>query len=235
MNELIVIDQDGRITARELYEFLEMNPANFSHWSKRNIVENDFASEGIDWVRLVIQNETPTGGQIERDDYRLTIDFAKKLCMVSKSPKGEQARNYFIEVERRYKTQVMQLPQNYADALRELATTWEQKEIALKQLEAAKPKVEFYDAVANSKTAIPMAHAAKVLEVKGIGRNKLFGILRDKKILDRGNVPYQEFIDRGYFRTIEQKYTTPAGETKIDIRTLVYQRGLDFIRKIISA
>lgn len=36
-------------------------------------------------------------------DYRLTIDFAKKLCMVSKSERGEQARNYFIEVEKRYK------------------------------------------------------------------------------------------------------------------------------------
>jgi hypothetical protein len=47
----------------------------------------------------------------------------------------------------------------------------------------------------------------------------------------RNNRPYQEFIDRGYFRVIEQKWTTPEGETKISIKTLVYQKGLDFIRR----
>jgi len=51
----------------------------------------------------------------------------------------------------------------------------------------------------------------------------------------RNNRPYQEFIDRGYFRVIEQKWTTPEGETKISIKTLVYQKGLDFIRRQLQA
>lgn len=95
-----------------------------------------------------------------------------------------------------------------------------------------KPKVEFFDAVANSKTALPMDRVAKVLDM-GIGRNKLFEILRDKKILDRSNIPYQTYVDRGYFRVVEQKYTKPTGETVVTTKTLVYQRGVDYIRKIV--
>jgi prophage antirepressor-like protein len=96
-----------------------------------------------------------------------------------------------------------------------------------------KPKVEFFDAVADSKTAKPMDQVAKILEI-GMGRNKLFKILREKKVLDRNNIPYQEFVDRGYFRVVEQKFTKPTGETQINIKTLVYQRGIDYIRKLVA-
>ena len=77
------------------------------------------------------------------------------------------------------------------------------------QLLEQKPK-EFFDTVAN-KTALPMDKVAKSLDM-GIGRNKLFEILRDKKILDRSNIPYQTYVDRGYFRVVEQKYTKPTGK-----------------------
>ncbi len=103
-----------------------------------------------------------------------------------------------------------------------------------KLISEMKPKAEFFDTVASSKTAIPMDQVAKVIGKKGIGRNKLFAILRDKRILDRGNIPYQEYVDRGYFRVVEQKYTTPNGETHINIKTLVYQKGVDYIRRLIT-
>lgn len=96
-----------------------------------------------------------------------------------------------------------------------------------------KPKAEFFDAVASSKTAIPMDQVAKVLDM-GIGRTKLFALLREKKVFDRNNIPYQEFVDRGYFRVVEQKYTKPNGDTNINIKTLVYQRGVDYIRKLVA-
>lgn len=129
---------------------------------------------------------------------------------------------------------VFQVPKTLPDALRLAATAIEEKEAAVKQLEAAKPKVEFYDAVAGSKDAIEIGEAAKVLNVPGVGRNKLFSILRIHKILMQGNQPYQEYVDRGYFRVIEQKYTKPNGDTCINIKTLVYQKGLDYIRKILT-
>lgn len=96
-----------------------------------------------------------------------------------------------------------------------------------------KPKAEFFDAVADSKTAVAIGDVANVLGIKGIGRNKLFEILRDKKVLKDDNQPYRQFIDKGYFRVIEQKFQK-NGETVINFKTLVYQRGIDYIRKLVA-
>jgi prophage antirepressor-like protein len=92
-----------------------------------------------------------------------------------------------------------------------------------KQIAELKPKAEFFDAVTDSKDAIPMADVAKVLDM-GIGRNKLFEFLRDKKILMADNRPYQKFIDAGYFRVVEQKFDKGFGEVGINIKTLVFQK-----------
>lgn len=96
------------------------------------------------------------------------------------------------------------------------------------------PKVAFHDAVTGSKDTIDIGEAAKVLAVKGYGRNNLFERLRNEGILMQNNQPYQKYIDAGYFRTIESSFTAPDGTTHVNIKTVVYQRGLDFIRKVIT-
>ena len=93
------IDENGMTTARKLYEFLELNPGNFARWCKSNITENQFAEENVDYWRLFIEEETPTGGKIQREDFKLTAHFAKKLSMTQKNQKGEAARDYFTKVE----------------------------------------------------------------------------------------------------------------------------------------
>lgn len=97
-------------------------------------------------------------------------------------------------------------------------------------IEEQRPKVEFFDAVADSKTAISMNEVAKVINIKGYGRNKLFEFLRNEKVLDGFNVPYQKYVDCGWFRVIEQKYMR-NGEPQVSTKTLVYQKGVDAIRK----
>ena len=101
------------------------------------------------------------------------------------------------------------------------------------QLLEMKPKAEFFDAVADSKTAISMNEVAKVLNIKGYGRNKIFEYLRDNNVLDRWNVPYQKYVDNGWFRVIEQHYQK-NGEPIVTTKTLVYQKGVDGIRKMIE-
>ena len=96
------------------------------------------------------------------------------------------------------------------------------------------PKVAFHDAVTGSKDTIDIGEAAKVLAVKGFGRNNLFERLRNEGILMQNNQPYQKYIDAGYFRTIESSFTAPDGTTHVNIKTVVYQKGLDFIRKVIT-
>lgn len=105
------VDEEGMTTARKLYDFLELRKSDFARWAKTNITENEFATENEDWTRLFIDAETPTGGKIQREDYRLTAHFAKKLSVKGNSEKAEQAREYFTTVEERVKQKAIDLSQ----------------------------------------------------------------------------------------------------------------------------
>lgn len=103
----LCVDEDGMTTARKLYSFLELKPSNFARWCKSNITENEFATENEDFVRLFIEEETPTGGKIQREDYRLTAHFAKKLSVKGNSARAEEAREYFTRLEEKAKQMVI--------------------------------------------------------------------------------------------------------------------------------
>ena len=72
-----------------------------------------------------------------------------------------------------------------------------------------------------------------MLAIPGYGRNNLFEFLRNKKVLDRYNIPYQRYVDAGWFRVIEQKFMK-NGEVCINTKTLVYQKGVDGIRRLVE-
>lgn len=91
------IDEEGRTTAKKLYAFLEMDKSHYSRWVKSNIIENQFAEEGVDYFYSPCVASKGRGNFAE--DYKLTASFAKKLSMTQKNEKGELARNYFVGVE----------------------------------------------------------------------------------------------------------------------------------------
>lgn len=95
------------------------------------------------------------------------------------------------------------------------------------------PKAEFHDAVTKSDDLLTMKEVADILAIKGYGRNKVFALLRFKKIFNDNNQPYRKYIDQGYFVPKENRSTTRYGTVKINVTTYVTQKGLDFIRKLI--
>lgn len=102
------IDENGMTSASKLYEFLELNPSNFTKWCKRNIENNNFASENVDYVRLVLEYESAVKGKT-RIDYKLSSDFAKKLSMTGNTDRHEEARKYFIACEQGLKVATKKL------------------------------------------------------------------------------------------------------------------------------
>lgn len=127
------------------------------------------------------------------------------------------------------------LPQTYSEALRALADESEAKEKALALLEEQKPKVDFYEAITGSKDTVDIGTVAKVLNIRGFGRNNLFEFLRESGVLMSNNQPKQTYCDRGYFRVIESKFTKPDGSTHINTKTVVYQKGMEYIRKLLRS
>lgn len=90
------IDENGMTTARALFSFLGMSRNNYSRWFRNNLIDNEFAEENVDYFPFLTNEEC--GGQASQDA-KLTASFAKKLSMMSKSEKGERARQYFVKVE----------------------------------------------------------------------------------------------------------------------------------------
>lgn len=104
------------------------------------------------------------------------------------------------------------------------------------QLELQKPKVVFADHVTDSDNAIDMGTFAKYAQKQGItmGRNTLFKWLRDQGVLMDNNVPYQRYLNAGWFRVIENIYNSGSGQYTTP-KTLVTGKGqvalINYIRK----
>lgn len=109
------------VNAKELHEFLEVK-TRFNDWIVSRIKDFGF-EEGKDFVvNLITENSVikSHGGNRRSKDYHLTLDMAKELSMVERNAKGKQARQYFIECERRIKEGVGNsdnLPKHHDDPI----------------------------------------------------------------------------------------------------------------------
>ena len=106
MQELIKItEKDGQqlVSGKELHNFLEVG-RDFSTWIKARIKKYEFV-ENTDFT---IITTTPQNGGIAKD-YIITVDMAKQLSMVENNEKGNQARRYFIQCEKKLR-EVVQDP-----------------------------------------------------------------------------------------------------------------------------
>lgn len=200
-------------------------------------------------IKIHVTVNNISGGS---DTWFLTEDGLYEVLMQSRKPIAKQFKKkvkeilktirktggYVNNAEKMVDIYFSDMPDEQKAVIQSLLAGIEEKQNRIKFLTAdnqrMKPKEEFFDAVTDSKDAIEIGKVAKVLNYPGIGRNKLFEILRKESILMKNNIPYQKYIDAEYFRTIEQKYSVPNGDIRINIKTLVYQKGVDFIRKILE-
>ncbi len=250
MNELISLTQSAingevqqTVNARELHAFLG-SKQDFSTWIKNRIEKYEFV-ENQDFVRFHKKMEANNATMIE---YFVSVGMAKELAMVENNDKGREARRYFIECERKLREVSLhpteQLLVNVLRANNDLDRTLaikdysdnyvkplelkvEQQEAEIKEL---KPKGEFYDAVAQSNSTLSLDQVAKLLNFNNMGRNNLCKYLRDKNIFNHKNVPYQKYIDAGYFKLTESSWRNPyTEELQVSIKTVMYQKGIDWL------
>ena len=134
------------------------------------------------------------------------------------------------------------IPQTYADALilagnlqKRVQEQHERIKEQKKVIEVQKPKVEFYDTVTKSESTFDMAEVAKLLKIPNMGSVKLFEFLREQNILSDNkanwNEPYQNYVNAGYFKIVETKNEDKYGKVHVNKKTVIFQKGVDFIRK----
>lgn len=170
-----------------------------------------------------------------------------RLIMRSNLPDAEKFQDWVVEEVlpsiRKTGGYIIEKPEDtpeeiMARALLVAQDTLKRREERIKQLETKveedKPLVEFASKVSLSTDAIDVGLFAKIVKDENInlGRNKLFKWFKENKYLMDNNEPYQEYIDRGYFKVIEQTFNTPYGN-KLTFKTLILPRGqMFFINKL---
>ena len=180
MDNLIPVNYDTEeptVSARDLHEALEINK-RFSAWFESNsqgFVENE------DFTSVLTGTVVNNGAQRELQDYKMSVDMAKHICLMSRTEKGKQIRQYFLDLEKAWNTPEQIFARALKMADRTIDKLKTEKAALIEDNERMKPKEIFADAVTASKDSILIGDLAKILKQKGIdiGQNRLFQKLRN--------------------------------------------------------
>lgn len=221
MNELLKINYEAEqptVSARDLHEALEIN-TRFNDWFSR-MAEYGFEN-GVDFNLLKNEKVRLEGNrEVKRDimDYQISVDMAKQICMIQRSEKGKQYRQYFIDLEKAWNTpeQVMARALKLAD--KTIDTLKEENKKLIEDNERMRPKEIFADAVKASTSSILIGDLAKLLRQNGvdIGQKRLFEYLRNHGYLIKRkgsdwNMPTQKSMNMGLFEIKESTHIDGNG------------------------
>lgn len=236
MDELIKVtvkNDQQLVSARELHKGLKLKK-HFGDWVKQNF-KDFYENEDYTCAPQSAYVQIGNGATRKVDDYALTLDMAKQLCMMSHTDLGRKYRKYFIDLERKWNDPREVLKRGYAILQNE------NTQLKLEN-DQMKPKALFADAVSVSKTTILVSELAKILRQNGvdIGANRLFAWMRENGYLisRKGtdwNMPTQRSMELGLFNIKETTITHSDGHTTISKTTKVTGKGQQyFINKFLK-
>lgn len=238
MNVLIPINYDGEqptVSARGLHEKLHIETP-FKKWIDR-MCEYGFEEFKDFWTKM----SESTGGR-PSTEYDLSIDMAKQICMIQRSPEGKQIRQYFIDLEKAWNTpeQIMARALKMAD--KTIESLKADNEALIEDVQRMKPKEIFADAVSASHTSILIGELAKLLKQNGVktGQRRLFTWMRDNGYLIKSgsskNMPTQKSMEMGLLEIKEGSYINGAGVNVTTKTPKVTGKGQQyFINKFLAA
>lgn len=238
MNVLIPINYDGEqptVSARGLHEKLHIETP-FKKWIDR-MCEYGFEEFKDFWTKM----SESTGGR-PSTEYDLSIDMAKQICMIQRSPEGKQIRQYFIDLEKAWNTpeQIMERALKMAD--KTIESLKADNEALIEDVQRMKPKEIFADAVSASHTSILIGELAKLLKQNGVktGQRRLFTWMRDNGYLIKSgsskNMPTQKSMEMGLLEIKEGSYINGAGVNVTTKTPKVTGKGQQyFINKFLAA
>lgn len=239
MNELIKVNYDNAnrptVSGRELHEALEVETP-YKKWFDR-MTEYGFSEKSDFWTIL----SESTGGR-PATDHQLTIPMAKELCMLQRTEKGKQMRQYFIAVEEQWNSPdaIMARALQLSNAkLKQLETHCCQLETTVavqeQQIAELQPKASYYDVVLNCKDLLSITSIAKDYGKSGTWLNNY---LHEKGVqYKQGKIwlLYQKYAEKGYTSTKTQTFPGNDGQQHTNIHTYWTQKGRLFIYSLLKA
>lgn len=222
---LVNVAGQQTVNARELHAFLE-NRDHFSTWIKDRISQYGFV-ENQDFVRFSEFSEKPLGGRPSME-YALSLDMAKELSMVERNTKGKQARQYFIDCEKRL-SDSLNIPQTLPDALRLAADLVERNQQQAAQIAELAPKAEALARIEVAQGDLTVTQAAKILNMQP---KQLFDWLAQHGWLYRSGgsgawLGYQDKVRSGCITHSVHRYESRStGEQRIATQVYLTPKGM---------
>lgn len=235
MNELIPINYDGEqptVSARDLYKQLEINK-RFSAWFETN---SQGFTENEDFTSVLTGTVVNNGANRELQDYLLTVDMAKHICLMSRTEKGKQCRQYLIDLEKAWNTpeQVFaralkmadQTIAKLKDSVKSLSTEVNMKNQIIGEL---KPKADYYDEILKNPGLVTITQIAKDYGMSGKKMNEvLHNIGVQYKQSDQWLL-YSKYHNLSYTHSETVNITRADGRPDVKMTTKWTQKGRIFL------
>lgn len=174
-------------------------------------------------------------------DYEITVDMAKQICMIQRTPEGKACRQYLIDLEKAWNTPEQVMARALKIANKQIDDLKNNNLMLERKIEADKPKTIFADAVSTSNTSILVGDLAKLICQNGvkIGQKRLFEWMRENNFLIKSgssrNMPQQRYVENGLFEVKESNVQNPDGSVRITRTTKVTGKGqLYFVNKFLQ-
>lgn len=196
MSELIPIQDQGdgvqAVMGRDLHVFLEVK-AHYKDWFPRMVAYG--FEEGKDYA-LKIEHTPSPAGMKEKKNHIISLDMAKEISMIQCTARGKQARQYFIECEKRAREPRVDVSQITRLEMAQMLLNAEEERLALEaENKELTPKAEAYDSFIDAEGLFSIGEVGKLL---GVGRTTLFRELRNRGVfISRGrirNTPYRQYM-----------------------------------------
>ena len=237
MNELLRINYETEVptvSARDLYEQLRIETP-FKKWIDR-MCEYGFEEHKDFWTKM----SESTGGR-PATEYEISIDMAKQICMVQRSPEGKQIRQYFIDLEKAWNTpeQVMaralkmanQSIESLKDRCRFLGDQLVEQQKLITEIQ---PKADYVDTILKSDSLVTITQIANDYGLSGTKMNKL---LREFKVQHKVKgqwILYAKYNNKGYVHSTTYKYERSDGTIGTKMNTEWTQKGRLFLYEFLK-
>ncbi len=240
MSELIPINYDGEqptVSARELHKSLEISK-RFSAWFETNsqgFIENE------DFTSVLSGTVVNNGAHREMQDYSLSVDMAKHICLMSRTEKGKECRQYLIDLEKAWNTpeQVFARALKMADqTIAKLKGSVETLtvEVSVKNqiIGELKPKADYYDEILKNPGLVTITQIAKDYGMSG---KKMNDILHDLGIQYKQSgqwLLYDKYSKNGYTHSETVDIVRSDGRRDVKMNTKWKQKGRIFLYNMLK-
>lgn len=242
MNELIKINYETEqptVSARDLHEKLNIEK-RFSAWFETN--SKGFI-EGEDYRGAYLEVQgNQYGGVQELQDYSLSIDMAKHICLMSRTEKGKECRQYFIDLEKAWNTpeqifaRALKMAERSIESLKDRCKfLGGQLAEQQKMIEEMQPKASYYDLILQCPDLISVTEIAKDY---GMSAKKFNKMLHEFEIIFKQGPRwflFQDYAGYGYAQSKTHNYADQFGKQHSSSHLYWTQKGrlflYDFLKK----